>query len=72
METIHISDISQGSYATQDNSRMCHLMPLRHLPGWREEEERTFVHRGSSSLNRAITSESAADLSKVSLYSDFM
>ena len=25
---------------------MCHLMPRRHLPEWREEDERAFVHRG--------------------------
>ena len=35
---------------------MCHLMPRRHLPEWREEDERAFVHCGSSGLSHAITS----------------
>ena len=40
---------TQGNYATQDSCGMCHLMPWRHLPEWREEEdERAFVHCGSS------------------------
>ena len=33
-----------GKYATQESSGMCHLMPWRHLPEWREEDERAFVH----------------------------
>ena len=37
-----------------NSSGMCHSMPHRHLPEWREEEERAFVHRGSSGLNHAI------------------
>ena len=52
---------TQGNYATQYSSGMCHLMPQRHLPEWREEEEEEgicskFVHCGSSALNHAITS----------------
>ena len=31
-------------------------MPQRHLPKWREEDERAFVHCDSSGLNHAITS----------------
>ena len=46
-------------------SGMCHLMPQRHLPEWREEDKRAFVHCGSLGLNHAITSESATELSKV-------
>ena len=45
----------QGNYATQNSSSMCHLMPQRHLPEWREEDEQAFVHCGSSGLNHAIT-----------------
>ena len=37
---------TQRNYATQDSSGMCHLMPQRHLPEWREEKERAFVHSG--------------------------
>ena len=37
---------TQGTYATQDITGMCHLMPQRHLPVWREEDEQAFVHRG--------------------------
>ena len=44
---------------------MCHLMPQRHLPEWREEKP-GFVHSGSSGVNHAITSESPTELSKVS------
>ena len=32
--------VTQGNYATQDDSGMCHLMPQWHLPEWREEDER--------------------------------
>ena len=46
---------TQGNYTTQDSSGMCHLMPRRHLPEWREEDERAFVHCGSSAVNHAIT-----------------
>ena len=58
--------VTQGNYATQDSSGMCHLMPQWHLPEWREEDEWAFVHCGSSGLNHAITSDSATELSKVS------
>ena len=47
---------TQGNYATQDSSGMCHLMPRRHLPEWREEDELAFVHCGSSNLNHPIAS----------------
>ena len=47
---------TQGNYATQDDNGMCHLIPLLNLPEWREEDERAFVHCGSSGLNHAITS----------------
>ena len=57
---------TQGNYATQDSSSMCHLMARRHLPEWREEDERAFEHCGSSGLNHVITSESDTELSKVS------
>ena len=33
---------------------MCHLMPQRHLPEWREEDERAFVHRGSWVSNKGL------------------
>ena len=48
--------LSQGNYATQNNSGMCHVMPRQHLPEWREEDEQAFVHCGSSGQNHAITS----------------
>ena len=57
---------TQENYAIQDSSGMCHFIPRRHLPEWREEDERAFAHCGSSGLNHTITSESATDLSKVS------
>ena len=47
---------TQGNYATPDSSGMCHLMPRRHMPGWGEEDERVFVHCGSSGLKDAMTS----------------
>ena len=48
---------TQGNYATQDSSGMCHLMTQRHLPEWREEDERTFVHCGSSGVRHAIPNQ---------------
>ena len=33
---------------------MCHWMPRRHLPEWKKEDERAFVHCGSSGLNYVI------------------
>ena len=45
---------TQGNYATQDNSGMCHLMPQHHLPEWREDDERAFVHRGSWISNKGL------------------
>ena len=59
---------TQGNYATRDSSGMCHLMPRRHLPECREEDERAFVHCGSSGLNHMLLHlpESATELSKVS------
>ena len=36
---------TQGNYATQDNIGMCHLMPQRHLPEWREDDERAFRYQ---------------------------
>ena len=41
---------TQGNYATQESSGMCHLMPQWHLLEWREEDERGFVHCGRSGL----------------------
>ena len=38
---------TQGNYVTRDSNDMCHLMPRLHMPDWREEDERTFVHCGS-------------------------
>ena len=38
--TSHFSTGTQGNYATQKNSGMCHLMQWQHLPEWREEDER--------------------------------
>ena len=38
---------TQGNYATRDSNGMCHLMTQQHLPKWREEDEREFLHRGS-------------------------
>ena len=32
----------------------CHLMPQRHLPEWREEDERAFVHRGCWIPNKGL------------------
>ena len=45
---------TQGNYATRDSSGMCHLLPQRNFPEWREEEEREFVHRGSWILNKGL------------------
>ena len=69
--------ISQGNYATQVNSGMCHLMPQRHLPEWRKEDERAFVHCGGSNLNHATTSnrvclKAVQGVVRPSLYSEFM
>ena len=38
------------------SSGICHLMPCRHLPEWREEDEYewTLLHWGSSDLNHTI------------------
>ena len=47
---------TQGNYATRDSNGMCHLMPQRHLPEWREEDERAFVHRGSWISNQKLDS----------------
>ena len=33
---------------------MCHLMPQRHLPEWREEDERAFVHHGIWISNKGL------------------
>ena len=33
---------------------MWHLMPERHLPEWREEDERAFVHRGSWTSSKGL------------------
>ena len=67
--------LAQKSYATQESSGICHLMPRWHLPEWREEDERAFVHCGSSGLNHAITSKLSLPPSflkrNLSLYSDF-
>ena len=30
---------TQGKYATWDSNGMCYLMPWRHLPEWRWEDE---------------------------------
>ena len=57
---------TQGNYVTQNSSGMCHLMPWLHLPEWREEDERAFVHCRSSGLNHAIITKFATELSKVS------
>ena len=54
-DSIYITT-TQGNYATQDSSGMCHLMQRQHLPEWREEDERVFEHFGISGLNHAITS----------------
>ena len=35
---------TQGNYATQESSGMCHLMPRQHLPERGEEDEWAFVH----------------------------
>ena len=43
-DTIYQLYHTQGIYDTQDSSDMCHLMLQRHLPEWREEDEREFVH----------------------------
>ena len=51
--TPHCS-ISQGNYATQDSSGMCHLIPWQHLPEWREEDEQAFVHRGIWISNKGL------------------
>ena len=68
---LSVISYTQGNYATQESSSMCHLMPRQHLPEWGEENERAVVHCGSSGLNHAITSESATELLKfhLSLYS---
>ena len=50
----NILTYTQGNYATQNSSGM-----------W-QEDERAFVHCGSSGLNHAISSESATEPSKVS------
>ena len=47
---------TQGIYATQESSGVCHLMPQRHPPEWRVEDKWAFVPCGSSGLNHAITS----------------
>ena len=56
LATLLVVTGAQGNYATQESSGMCHLMPWWHLPEWREEDKRAFVHCGSSGLNHAITS----------------
>ena len=71
------SKATQGNYATQESSGMCHLMPGWHLPEWREEDEWAFVHCGISGLNDAITSDwvwHGVSFPKChpSLYSDFL
>ena len=41
------SAVTQGNYATRDSNDMCHLMPQRHLPEWKEEDEWAFVRNDS-------------------------
>ena len=65
--------ITQGNYVTWDSSGMCHLMPLQHLPEWREEEERAFVHRGSWIPNKDLDNTMPATVNCIymkSLWSD--
>ena len=45
---------TQGNYATQDSSGMCRLMLQRHLPEWKEEDERAFVHRDIWISNKGL------------------
>ena len=44
----------QGNYVTKDSNGICHLMPHRHLPEWREGDGWAFVHRGSWIPNKAL------------------
>ena len=46
---------TQENYATQDNSGMCHLMPRRYLPEWRERMS-GHLYTGILGLNHAMTS----------------
>ena len=45
---------TQGNYATRGSSGMFHLMPHRHLPKWRETDERAFVHLGCWIPNKGL------------------
>ena len=40
----HIRLHTQGCYATQDNSGMCHFKPQWHLPEWWKEEKQVLVY----------------------------
>ena len=56
---------TQGNYATEDSSGMCHLMPHQHLPEWWEEEEWAFVHCGSGIPNKGIDNSMSTALNEV-------
>ena len=58
--------------ATQDCSGMYHLMPQRHLPVWRKEDKRAFVHYDSSGINHAITSNRVCHNAFQSVVLDFI
>ena len=51
---------SQGKYATRDSNGMCHFMPWQHLPEWKEEDERAFVHRGIWISNKGLDNKMPA------------
>ena len=45
---------TQGNYAIQDSSGMCLLMPQRHLPEWREADERAYLHHCIWKSNKGL------------------
>ena len=59
---------TQGNYATRDSNGMCHLMPRQHLPVWREEDERAFVHYGSWKPNKGLDNTMPATVFTTSHY----
>ena len=54
-----MSTATQGNYATQDSSGMCHFMPRRHLPDWRQENEHRTCLRTATQGNYATQDSSA-------------
>ena len=59
-DDLHKIGVTVGNYATRDTNGMCHLMPLWHLPEWKEEDEGAFVHRGNWIPNKGLNNTRSA------------